>query len=101
MSTPDIVAELEAWLRETVNEIHGPTPPMIQRARDRLREQEQEIVALRREWREFRAEALEEAAHMCETLANTLDWDAYRACAAAIRALKDTPNATHAPPAYW
>jgi hypothetical protein len=37
----DIVAELDRWLAETVNEIYGPTPVMVQRARD-------EIVALRK-----------------------------------------------------
>jgi hypothetical protein len=36
----DIVAELDRWLAETVNEIYGPTPVMVQRARD-------EIMALR------------------------------------------------------
>jgi len=36
----DIVAELDRWLAETVNEIYGPTPVMVRRARD-------EIVALR------------------------------------------------------
>jgi hypothetical protein len=88
--TDDIVAELDRWLAETVNEIYGPTPVMVQRARA-------EIVALRN----AHAEALEEAAQIVkeefnpETSAKHLFGAALRctsimaACIGRIRALKD------------
>jgi hypothetical protein len=52
--TDDIVAELDRWLAETVNEIYGPTPAMVRRARD-------EIVALRNTRAEAWAQGFEAA----------------------------------------
>lgn len=96
MSEPDVVAELDRFIAEW----HGPGSAghPLQRARD-------EIVALRESFDNLlwlktkiaatvRAEALEEAASICENLrpyAGANGNHHYLACACAIRALKDKP----------
>lgn len=98
MSDPDVVKELDHWIEETlVGEVFRS---LLYRARD-------EIVALKREcaalaavceeredtrhslWRakQARAEALEEAAQICEAHKG-----ACGGCAFDIRALKDKPR---------
>lgn len=98
MSDPDVVAELEAWLRPDLHPRKDPPEAynlhrIVARARD-------EIVALRRQTEHnrqyfdkarynIRAEALEEAAQACAG-SGAIVAEACL-CAAAIRALKDPP----------
>jgi len=103
MTEPDIVAELDRWLIDSVRPPFVTVRGMAQRARD-------EIVALREDnktlsvtqharesveierrlavARNARAEALEEAAQLCITHDPSRET---RNAAAAIRALKDKP----------
>lgn len=101
MADQDVVAELDEWLREWQDDrwpsVHGQA--VMQRARD-------EIVALRRAMptladhyvRQARAEALEDAACVCEQIEAELGpkWQdcipVCQDCAATIRALKDKPS---------
>ena len=94
MTEPDIVAVLDRWLTEPAFDLAQEERELLQRARD-------EIMALRkmhtpehfqRVHDATRAEALEEAARMCEADADLFDAqvaNAMEACATAVRALKD------------
>ena len=99
VTEPDIVAELDAWLARAESGVLPSLVPIV-RARD-------EIVALRKaQWeaitsqcREYvkhvRAEAIEEAALVCErkVLARLhTHVGTCQQCADAIRALKDKPH---------
>ena len=82
----DIVAELDRWL-DNGNDTEMIARRLVVRARD-------EIVELRKYWNgKGRHEVLEEAARACDGAveADPLYAVYYKACAAAIRALKNKP----------
>jgi hypothetical protein len=86
----DIVAELDRWLRGSgIGQFAEILPEVVQRARDELvlREKQMGEYAARAEHDRIavRAEALEEAARVCETHDPSRET---RNCAAAIRALQ-------------
>jgi len=105
MTEPDIVAELD-WLIDQYGQHHEGR--IGQRARDEIVALRGDAKLLRKERDELgswvdrikhhaaaaRAEALEEAARMCEADADLFDAqvaNAMEACASAVRALKDAP----------
>jgi len=100
--TKDIVAELDEVLAQVEfwrNAGKEPdyftiTPARVQRARDAIDALCKAQIYWFEKARDARAEALEEAARMCEADADLFDAqvaNAMEACASAVRALKDAP----------
>jgi hypothetical protein len=88
--TDDIVAELDRWLVPPWQNVSAQHVDMVKRARDEIVGLHEQLRLVRFDHpRDIRAEALEEAAQICEEVSV---YGTAEECVVRIRALKDKPS---------